>query len=764
MAGVFPATAQNTIGDIPHHLWNDELHILASPARVAKKDWQWLVPFAGATAFLIATDDRNMAERIHTNAAARDRSLTLSNVWLGTLVAVPAFVGWQGWRHRDSYHEETAWLAARAVAETAITTELVRVAVRRERPTESGAGDFFRGGTLNSAFPSLHTASAWAVASVLARRYPGWLTKAAVYGLAGGVTLTRVIGRDHSPSDVFVGGALGTLIGRYVAGTGSTRPTAYRMAEPHNQASGKAESAAPRGSAYVPLDSWIYGALDRLAAFGLIPSQTSGLRPWTHAECDRQVSEAEGLLSRLRSAEGNETVALVHAVRQELDRQGIGGVTLDSVYVTNGVIAGPVLNDSFHFGQTWSNDSGRPFGRGWNADAGFTMRAESGRFFAYIDGEYQRAPGAPAYSPTVRQAISDMDGVPIQPGNPTAPTSRFRTLDTYAGVRLGDFEFSVGKQSLWWGPTADSPLSFGTNAEPTKNFRASTIHPINLPEIWGHTIRIRGEFVIGKLGGQQYTWRPWFNGQKLTFKLTDNLEMGFTRWSILWGVEHPITVGSFVDNFTSTSSPFGTAGVGRSDPGDRKGGFDFRYRIPGLRNWLTLYSDSYCDDDPSPLAAPRRAAINPGIYLTHVPGVPKLDFRVEAPSTMPLEGDMGGNFIYYNDQYRSGNTNYGYLLGNSVGRDARAIAGTTSYWLSPRTRIQAGYRHLKAGTDFLAGGATQSDATLTTAVQLGHNWRADATVQYERFWIPLLGGPEHNVSARLQLTWVPILQILKRAN
>jgi hypothetical protein len=275
---------------------------------------------------------------------------------------------------------------------------------------------------------------------------------------------------------------------------------------------------------------------------------------------------------------------------------------------------------------------------------------------------------------------------------------------------------------------------------------------------------LRLEFVMGKLGGQKYTWRPWFNAQKVTFKLTENLEMGFTRWSIFWGVGHPMTVGSFVRNFVSLSSPLGPNGVGSSDPGDRKGGFDFRYRIPGLRNWLTLYSDSYCDDDPSPLANPRRAAISPGIYLTRVPLVPRLDFRVEAVSTTPMSGDQGGNFLYYNSQYRSGNTNYGYLLGNAAGRDGRAIEAWTTYWLSPRTRVQAEYRQFKGGVKFLPGGATQSDATLRTSFGLGRDWHADLMLQYERFWVPLLGGPATNRSAWVQVSWEPNLQILEKGN
>jgi hypothetical protein len=41
------------------------------------------------------------------------------------------------------------------------------------------------------------------------------------------------------------------------------------------------------------MDSWIYGALDRLASLGYIPSQMTSLRPWTRAECLRQTREAQ---------------------------------------------------------------------------------------------------------------------------------------------------------------------------------------------------------------------------------------------------------------------------------------------------------------------------------------------------------------------------------------------------------------------------------------------------------------------------------------
>jgi hypothetical protein len=512
-------------------------------------------------------------------------------------------------------------------------------------------------------------------------------------------------------------------------------------------------------SIYVPLDSWIYGALDRLAALGLIPSQISGLRPWTRAECRRQALEAEGQFSN--SNYGSFAADLISALGRELDDAPGSGVTLHSIYLRNGVIAGPALSDSFHFGQTWRNDSGRPFGRGWNSYSGFTASATDGRFSAYINGEYQSAPGRDPYSLRVREAISSLDGIPLQPAEPRSNTNRFRTIEAYAGVRLGGLEVSVGKQSLWWGPTYGAPLSFSNNAEPTKNLKISTVHPVHVWPVQG----ISGEFVMGKLGGHRYTWRPWFNALKLSVKLTDNLEMGFTRWSILWGVGHPITARSFVRNFVSTNSPRDASGVGADDPGDRKAGFDFRYRIPGLRNWLTLYSDSYADDDPSPLANPRRAAINPGIYLARVPGLPRLDLRVEAPSTTPL--DNGWDYLnlnYSNSQYRSGNTNYGYLLGNPVGRDGRAIEAWTSYTFAPSGRIEFGFRKHTTSSRFLPGGGTQSDASLKITFPLSATVQARAFIEREKFYFPLLGPHRANTSGWLQLTWEPRLQILGTRN
>ena len=57
---------------------------------------------------------------------------------------------------------------------------------------------------------------AWSSAAVIASEYNGPMTKITAYTLATGLSLTRVLGQQHFPSDVLVGSAVGWLIGRYV--------------------------------------------------------------------------------------------------------------------------------------------------------------------------------------------------------------------------------------------------------------------------------------------------------------------------------------------------------------------------------------------------------------------------------------------------------------------------------------------------------------------------------------------------------------------
>lgn len=516
----------------------------------------------------------------------------------------------------------------------------------------------------------------------------------------------------------------------------------------------------------VPLDLWIYPALDRLALLGLIPSQSVGLRPWTIDECLRQVGEARrqlgaGILGGLPELETNATTIL-NDVERELNRMSLArGVRLDTLYLRLGGIAGTPLSDSWHFGRTLTNDRGRPVANGFSSVSGTSVSASYGHFSAYFRGELQTSNTLPAPDEDLRQLMVRLDELPAYANFPPRNGNRTRVDEAYVGYQYRNIVASVGKQALWWGPTYDTPLSFSTNAEATENLRIYTPSPFRLPGVLKYLGQIRGEFVIGKLGRHQYTQNTWYNAQKVTFKLTKDLEMGFTRWSLFWGDGHPKTIESFFRNFFSYSSSPASGPVDPSDPGDRKGGFDFRYRLPAKANFLTLYADSYAEDDPSPLAAPRRAGISGGVVFSRLPGLShssvwnRQDLRVEFQATDPLGTSL--NLNYYNNQYRTGNTNMGVLMGGWTGRAGRAISGWTGHTFAANRRIEAGYQHLKVDGTFLPGGATQTRGNLRATWQIREGWLIEGFLQGERYWFPVLGPEKNTFSSWISISWRPML-------
>jgi hypothetical protein len=170
-----------------------------------------------------------------------------------------------------------------------------------------------------------------------------------------------------------------------------------------------------------------------------------------------------------------------------------------------------------------------------------------------------------------------------------------------------------------------------------------------------------------------------------------------------------------------------------------------------------LYDDGLTDDDPSPLSAPQRSLMNPGIYLPQIPRIPKLDFRFEALwSDPPLLADWGGKFFYYNGAYHDAYTNGGQLLGSWVGREGRGLQAWTTYWLSPRSPLQLEYRTAHVDSNFIPGGGDIQDFSARATFQLRREVEVATFLQYERWNFPVLvplAGP--NTVAQVEFTVHP---------
>jgi hypothetical protein len=521
------------------------------------------------------------------------------------------------------------------------------------------------------------------------------------------------------------------------------------------------------GSTYIPVDSWIYPALMRLYSLGYLNRAFVDMRPWTRISVLRMLYAEQERIHMERNNE--EALAIYDAVMAELepDVANVGGwklhATVDSLYERAMGIGGTPLNDSFHLGQTIINDYGRPYEQGFNDYTGFSARATSGPFALYVRGEYQHAPSAAGYSPALAATLANIDGVPdvpqaTIPAGPIAAQNYFRLIEANLSATLWNYDISIGKSDVWDGPAMGGAFDWSNNAQNIYSFRINRIEPLHIPLLSYFLGPVRFEFLVGSLKGHTDPNDPWVHMEKFAFNPTQNFEFGFSRTVIWGGKGHvPITFGSFWNSFTSFQNVSVATKFSRNDPGARFSTFDYTYRIPFLRKWLTQYTDSESHDDVTPVSAPRRAGIRTGLFLTRIPGAPKFDLRAEAVYTdLSVSNSVGGSFMYIETIQRQGYTNEGNIFGDWIGRESKGGQAWLTYHLSGNEMFQLSYRNAKAAKDFIPFGTTQNLFTVTAVKRLRPELELNAWLQYERWKAPVYKpGGQNDVTTNVQLTWYP---------
>jgi PAP2 superfamily len=208
---------------------SDQKKIWTFPVKVATG--HHLVPVlavAGLTAGIVAGVDPPAARYFRRRGGDYDRfnSLLSEHVTTSATLLGPAALCVGGLIGKDRYLAHTGLLALEAWVDVDIVGEAMRNIARRRRPLDVPPGGSYNntwfktgGNPLNSSgsFPSGHTAWGFAVATVVARRYPQhkWV-RYLVYGLATVDAVSRVTSSNHFVSDTAFGAALGYSIGRFV--------------------------------------------------------------------------------------------------------------------------------------------------------------------------------------------------------------------------------------------------------------------------------------------------------------------------------------------------------------------------------------------------------------------------------------------------------------------------------------------------------------------------------------------------------------------
>jgi membrane-associated phospholipid phosphatase len=202
----------------------DQKQIWTFPARLVQG--QNLVPTAavvGVTAGLFFADPKESAYFRNTQTFNGFRNIFNGNATAIGMGAVPASLYVIGRFRKDSKMQHTALLGGEALADIAIVQTVLKDAARRVKPARYPASGWFQSQGAptsylrgNGSFPSGHTMAAFAIATIVARRYGNhrWVPYAA-YGLATAVGFSRLTLNVHFLSDVAMGGAIGYSISRF---------------------------------------------------------------------------------------------------------------------------------------------------------------------------------------------------------------------------------------------------------------------------------------------------------------------------------------------------------------------------------------------------------------------------------------------------------------------------------------------------------------------------------------------------------------------
>ena len=316
-------------------------------------------------------------------------------------------------------------------------------------------------------------------------------------------------------------------------------------------------------------------------------------------------------------------------------------------------------------------------------------------------------------------------------------------------------------------------MTLTNNAAPLNNMvSVDRVSPLRLPWLFRYLGDIRFQGFIGHMSGFEFLApdlpankqsptigqygkslhpQPFLDGAKLTFKLTPNLEFGMSKMTEFGGPGYPVTVESFWKS---------TFGLRAQQTGRRLGNglsfADFSYRVPMLRDWLTFYGEAFSKDEASPIPYMQKSAFQGGLYFAKLPKIPKLDLRLEGGSTVPYHGYFFVDGFYTNDEYTSGYTNNGQLMGSWIGRASQGELICTNYWLNARKKIGLELRHRKIDVQYLPQGGNQNDVAVNADIFAGSGFRFTGNLQYEQWLIPFLAqNRQSNVAASFEFSFWP---------
>jgi len=440
------------------------------------------------------------------------------------------------------------------------------------------------------------------------------------------------------------------------------------------------KSGLALSSVNVPLDSWVYPALEKLSAMGYIQSAIWGMKPFSRLEVGRLLVEAESNREEIARDEEVHAFAgeLLERLLEEFERE-VRFICFsenehlksrlkpfDSLRIRYGFAAKRPRNLSVVTpdGARLFSTEGTPLLVGEEGVVlegknslilDFGARADLFGLFSFY------------YHPVLLANFETFSG--------EEDHVSFLNHRGHVKFNLGRLEIMAGRESLRWGQGSHGTLILSGNAPPLDMIQISSSSPFRLPWYFRYLGQIKAALFLTEMEDTRVIGHPLFLGMRVCIRPHPIIELGVARTIMFGGKGVPsVSVGDFFQILGGENLE------GGEDNSNHLAGVDLRLKIPFFRN-MELYGELYGEDEAGGL--PSRNSLLVGLYMPRITADGRLDLRVEVVRTH-LQYEIHHIF-------QSGYTYKGLLLGHSAGPNTLSIFGRTTFYL---------FKDLRLGFDF----------------------------------------------------------------
>ena len=194
-------------------IFSDMVYTASSPLIWDRSDWITAGWVAGGTGMFIALDEEIHSTFKDNRGSTTDGLAGIFEPFGNGAFTIPSLAAFYifGHFHEDEKAKRTTLIAMESFLITGLYTTVLKASFGRHRPSTGDSSTSFDGFSIDhNSFPSGHTSTAFAIATVFANQYETTpYIKPISYGLAALTGLSRINDHQHWASDVFIGAALG---------------------------------------------------------------------------------------------------------------------------------------------------------------------------------------------------------------------------------------------------------------------------------------------------------------------------------------------------------------------------------------------------------------------------------------------------------------------------------------------------------------------------------------------------------------------------